>query len=63
VVYPADHAIDTAMRSLACAKLPKTVVCSTENPLPPYDDPEMETELSYAVRSVIKMHRGELEGS
>ena len=32
MVYPADHAIDTAMRSLACAKLPKTVVCSMKNP-------------------------------
>ena len=31
-MYPADHAIDTAMRSLARAKLPKTVVCSMKNP-------------------------------
>jgi len=25
-------------------------------------DPEMETELSYPVRYVIELHRGELEG-
>jgi hypothetical protein len=102
VMYPADHAIDTAMRSSARAKLPKTVVCSMKNPSPPdggqrheyrlfcraekvrrltadgWDyfacgecsrhaerrimlDPEMKTELSYPVRYVIEMHRGELE--
>jgi hypothetical protein len=99
VVYPADHAIDTVMRSLAGAKLPKTVVCRMKNPSLPdggqrheyclfcraekvrrvtedgWDyfecgrrgdrrimlDPEMVTELSYPVRYVIEMHRGELE--
>jgi len=37
VVHPADHAIDTVMRSLACAKLPKAVDCSMKNPSQPGD--------------------------
>jgi hypothetical protein len=37
MVHPADHAIDTVMRSLACAKLPKAVDCSMKNP-PQLDD-------------------------
>jgi hypothetical protein len=37
MVHPADHAIDTVMRSLACAKLPKAVDCSMKNPPQPDD--------------------------
>ena len=42
MVHPANHAIDTVMRFLACAKLPKEVDCSMKNPAPPDDGQSLE---------------------
>ena len=54
MVHPADHAIDTVMRSLACAKLPKEVDCSIKNPPPPDDGQRHEYCIFCRVEKVRK---------